>query len=163
MAGRHKKHREDPNARQEQDRLICYRYAQCRNASSVGKEFGVSRMYVSRAWERLSEEERRALTDTTEEVSEQLNRRIIEAEQIAGDSFVRKIVEARNLAADELLRRFQKDIKMISDKNFATLFRLVANITPSDEDDPGQNDTYRRLRETIRQDIDNTNSNKHEK
>lgn len=142
--------------KREQDKLICYRYAQCHNATTVGKEFGVSRMYVTRAWARMTEDERAALADTTEQVDEQLNQKILDAERIASDNFVQKVVQARELLADELLKRVQGvSIRTISNKDFTSLLRLVANISaPEKTDDGDQPDTLRRLRESIRDDIE---------
>ncbi len=162
MAARKKaKQREketDLQSRQERDKLICYRYAQCRNASTVGKEFGVSRMYVTRAWGRLSEDEQNALLDTSQQVDEELNQKILDAERIAGDAFVRKIVQAREIAAEELLRRFTgPNIKMISNKDFTSMLRLIAAISATEKADEHTEtqDTFRLHRESIREDIDN--------
>lgn len=113
-------------------------------------------MYVTRAWARMTEDERAALADTTEQVDEQLNQKILDAERIASDNFVQKVVQARELLADELLKRVQGvSIRTISNKDFTSLLRLVANISaPEKTDDGDQPDTLRRLRESIRDDIE---------
>lgn len=148
--------------KQERDKLICYRYAQCRNASLVGKEHGVNHMYVLRAWERLTDDERDALLNVREQIDEELNRKLIKAEQIAGDEFVANVVRARELIGKELIRRCTgKDIRIISDKDFTSLTRLVASITSSGEedknDDSPQSSTFSAYRQAIQGKINDTN------
>lgn len=160
--GRRKTRREKaPNgelSKAELDKLVCYRYAQCGNATLVGKEFGKSRMYVTRAWERLSEEERSALQSTRDEVDEDLNRRIIEAEHIAGDTFMRNIIAARELAGNEILRRFQDvNLRMMPNRDFTALVRLLCNVTAPEQEgqeEKEKQDTFRLRRESIREDIE---------
>lgn len=154
----------DPLSKQEMDKLICYRFAQCHNACTVAGEFGVSRMYVARAWARLPKEQQEVLFDTSDDISEELNQKIIDAERIAGDGFVRKVIQAREMAADELLRRFkQNNIKGISDKDFTSLLRLVSTI-PADgaEGDTDSGSTFRQHRESIREEIENLQNTDYE-
>ncbi|MEG1622796.1 MAG: hypothetical protein RR330_05430 [Alistipes sp.] len=152
---------QDPTTlgKRERDRLMCYRFAQLRNASAVGAEFGVSRMYVSRLWDRITNEEREMILDTSKEVVEDLNKKIITAEKIAGDEFIANVVKAREMAGRELIRRFTgKDIRMISNKDFSSLLKLVSDIAVNKgnetEIDP-INSTFRQHREAIRNEIDN--------
>lgn len=140
--------------KQERDKLICYRYAQLRNASRVAQEYGVSRMYVTRTWERLTDDERETMLSVREQVDEDLNRKIIKAEAMAGDEFTANVVKARELLGKELLRRCSgKDIRMISDKNFTSLLRLAATIVApdnnSDKPDNGEENIFNTLRQTI--------------
>ena len=144
--------------KEERLKLICYRYAQCGNATTVGKEFGVSRMYVTRAWDRLTEDERTAIKQTKEQVDEELNQKIIDAERIAGDTFMRNVIAARELAGREILRRFNDaHIQDMSHKDFAALTRLLCNITTPEEQSPEEQekqDTFRQRREAIRESIE---------
>ena len=144
--------------KQERGKLICYRYAQLRNASRVAQEYGVSRMYVTRTWERLSPDEREALLSVREQVDEDLNRRIVTAEAAAGDEFTANVVQARELLGKELIRRCTSvSLKEISDKDFTSLLRLVATIaTPgnnSDKPNGPEEDFFNALRQSIRKSI----------
>lgn len=154
-------------AKQETDKLICYRYAQCHNASRVAKEYNVNHMYVTRAWNRLSEEERNALLEVREQVDDELNHKLIKAEAIAGDEFIATVVRARDLMGQELIRRCTgKDIRMISDKDFTSLVRLVVSITiPTDADETNipQSNILRTHRESIQQAINNFTDNNYGK
>lgn len=146
-------------SKQERDKLICYRYAQCRNATIIGREFGVSRMYVTRAWDKLTDDEREAIEHTKEQVDEELNQKILDAERIAGDHFMRNVIAARELAGREILRRFNDaNIRDISTKDFTALTRLLCNIvTPEEQDNPEERekqDTFRQRRESIRANIE---------
>lgn len=161
MARRKSKRRDGDQealSKQEKIKLICYRYAQCKNATTVGKEFGVSRMYVTRAWDRLTSEEREAIEHTKEQVDEELNQKILDAERIAGDSFIRNVIAARELAGRELLRRFNDaHIADISNKDFAALTRLLCSISTPEQENPEEKekqDTFRQRRESIRENIE---------
>lgn len=160
MARRKSKREQAANGdlpKEELDKLICYRYSQSGNATAVGKEFHVSRMYVTRAWDRLSKDERDAIEDTKEQVDEELNQRILDAERIAGDTFMRNIIAAREQAGREILRRFNDaNIRDIDNKDFASLMRLLCNIcTPEQKnEDIEKLDTFRLRRESIREDIE---------
>ena len=140
--------------KQERDKLICHRFAQLRNASRVAREYGVSRMYVTRIWERQSEEERDALLSVREQVDEELNRKIAKAEAIAGDKFTANVVQARELLGEELIRRCTSvDIREISDKDFTSLLRLVATIVAPDNDPDKPRNTEDSIFNTLRQTI----------
>ena len=144
--------------KQERDKLICYRYAQLRNASRVAQEYGVSRMYVTRTWERLSSDERETLLSVREQVDEDLNRRIVKAEAAAGDEFTANIVHARELLGKELIRRCTDvSLREISDKDFTSLLRLVATIAAPGEGSDKPNDPaadfFNSLRQSIRKSI----------
>lgn len=161
MARRKTKRSEASNgdlSKEELNKLICYRYAQCGNATTVGKEFKVSRMYVTRAWDRLTEDERTAIKHTKEQVDEELNQKILDAERIAGDTFMRNVIAARELAGREILRRFNDiHIQDMSNKDFAALTRLLCNITTPEEQAPEEvekQDTFRQRRESIRASIE---------
>lgn len=142
--------------KQERDKLICYRYARLRNATRVAQEYGVSRMYVTRLWERMPADERETLLSVREQVDEELNRKIVRAEAIAGDSFVADVIKARELLGRELLRRCtEEDIRLMTDKDFASLLRLAASIaTPGGEGDADkEDDIFRTLRQHIQASI----------
>lgn len=146
--------------KRERNRLICYRFAQLRNATAVAKEFDVNRMYVSRLWDKLANEDREAILETSKEVTEDLNQKIVDAEKIASDGFIANVVKAREMAGKELLRRFtSKDIRMVSDRDFASLVKLVADIATTNSDDNSKvdplNSTLRMHREAISDDINN--------
>lgn len=144
--------------KQERDKIICYQYARCRNASRVAKEHGVSHVYVLRAWNRLSEEERDALFETREQVDEELNEKLLQAERIAGDTFIANLVFAREKLGRELVRRCTgDDIRTLSDKDFTSLLRLVATVTAPEEEKEEQrseNSTLRAYRQAIREEIE---------
>lgn len=144
--------------REELDKLICYRYAQCGNATSVGNEFKVSRMYVTRAWKKLSREEREAIKHTSEQVDEELNQKIIDAERIAGDTFMRNVIAAREIAGREILRRLNDaHVKDMGNKDFVALTRLLCNITSNEQptnEEREKQDTLRQRRESIRTEIE---------
>lgn len=147
-------------SKEERNKAMMYRFAQTRNAVQVGEEFGVSRMYVKRAWDKLSEEEKNTLLDTEQQISEELNQKIIDAERISGDAFVRKIVEARMLGAEELLRRFkEQDIRMIPNKDFTSMMRMLLTVTgiedKEDTEEKERQSTQRSRRESIREQIEN--------
>lgn len=144
--------------KQERDKLICYRYAQLHNASRVAQEYGVSRMYVTRTWERLSSDERETLLSVREQVDEDLNRRIVKAEAAAGDEFTSNVVQARELLGKELIRRCTSvSLQEISDKDFTSLLRLVATIAApgdnSDKPDGPADDFFNALRQSIQKSI----------
>lgn len=144
--------------KQERDKAICYRFAQLRNACHVAKEFGVSRMYVSRLWNKLAPEDREALLSIREQVNDDLNRRIMQAEHISGDSFTSKIMKARENLGDELIRRCDKKVvQSMSNRDFTSLLRLVASIANPSENPTdsvkGKNDFFGSLRESIDQSI----------
>lgn len=144
--------------KQERDKLICYRYAQLRNASRVAQEYGVSRMYVTRTWERLTPDERETLLSVREQVDEDLNRRIVKAEAAAGDEFTANVVHARELLGKELIRRCTDvSLRNISDKDFTSLLRLVATIAaPGDNSDKPSgpaDDFFNALRQSIQKSI----------
>lgn len=144
--------------KQERDKAICYRFAQLRNASRVAKEFGVNRMYVTRLWNRQTEDEKETLVSVREQVDEDLNRRILKAESIAGDTFVANIVAARENLGRELIRRCgEKIVREISDRDFTSLLRLVTAIAspPGNTEEPGKDkgDFFDSLRESIDQSI----------
>lgn len=147
--------------KEERDKLINYRYARLRNASRVAQEFGVSRMYVSRLWDRLPDAEREALLEVREQVDEDLNRKIAKAEEMAGDEFTANVVRARSLLGRELLRRCTgEDIRMLSDKDFTALLRLAATIASPDDGckNPGttpEESIFNTLRQSIHVSINN--------
>lgn len=143
--------------KQERDKQICYKYARCRNASQVGKEFGVSHVYVLRAWKRLSDDERAALLDTRDQVDEELNRKLIQAERIGGDKFIADLVRAREFLGQEILKRCTgTNIHLISNKDLTSLARLVVTVTSPDQvnDTKQENETLRAYRQSIREQID---------
>lgn len=154
-----KKATEDVLSKEERNKAMMYRFAQTRNAVQVGEEFGVSRMYVKRAWDKLPEEEKDALLDTEQQISEELNQKIIDAERISGDAFVAKIIEARMLGAEELLRRFKEcDIRMIPNKDFTSMMRMLLTVTGIDNqtenEEKERQSTQRSRREAIREQIE---------
>ncbi|MEG2370814.1 MAG: hypothetical protein RSB23_06590, partial [Alistipes sp.] len=111
-------------------------------------------------WDKLANEDREAILETSKEVTEDLNQKIVDAEKIASDGFIANVVKAREMAGKELLRRFtSKDIRMVSDRDFASLVKLVADIATTNSDDNSKvdplNSTLRMHREAISDDINN--------
>lgn len=146
--------------KEEFDKIICYRFSQVKNATKVGEEYGVSRMYVKRAWARQTKDERETLKQMREQIDEDLNQRIIDAERVAGDHFMQNIITSRELAGREILRRFADPLlRDMTDRDLASLVKLLHTITteqPPQPEDNEKQDTFRLRREAIRADIERT-------
>lgn len=140
----------------------CYEYAKVRNFNIVAKHFGCHPETIRRAWNEMTEEERAELENIEVDVNLDLNDKLLIAEKAAGDTFIQDIMAARIIAGRELLNRFQHGkIEFISNKDFASLLRLIATITPVTEKEkesaPKDNNTFRALRDSIMDDINNQN------
>lgn len=164
--GRHKKKTPKKSSsegrlnREELKKRYCYEYAKVRNFNIVAKQFGCHPESVRRAWNELSEEERSELENIEIDVNLDLNDKLLIAEKAAGDSFIEDVMAARIAAGRELRNRFQRGkIENISNKDFASLLRLIAVIAPATEKEkestPTQNSTFRAMRDSIMEDINN--------
>lgn len=156
---------------------LCYDYARCRSFSNVARKHGVHPQAVKRAWEALSDEEQQSIIDTQQQSDERvaerieqisltnsdthiatLNKKTIIADTLTEDAFVRKMIKARNALGDELLRRCDPAyISTIEDKNFISLIRAILPATQKNEEDNNnsENDTFRKMRNSIEMDIIN--------
>lgn len=156
---------------------LCYDYARSRSFSNVARKHGIHPQAVKRAWEALSADERQSIIDTqqlsddrlaerVEQISltgrdtpvVDLNKKTIIADALTEDAFVRKMIKARNALGDELLRRCDPTyISTIEDKNFISLIRAILPATQKNEEDNNnsENDTFRKMRDSIEMDIIN--------
>lgn len=146
--------------KEELKKRYCYEYAKIRNFNIVAKQFGCHPESVRRAWNELSEEERMELENIEVDVNLDLNDKLLIAEKAAGDSFIEDVMAARIAAGRELRNRFQHGkIEFISNKDFASLLRLIAVIAPATEKEkesaPKENNTFRAMRDSIMDDINN--------
>lgn len=73
---------------------------------------------------------------TEDEMVEALNRSTMKAEALVSDGFVENVIQARMLLGQELTRRCGDSLRlqMMSNKDFATLLRLVATISEPQKD-----------------------------
>lgn len=167
--GRHKKKVAKKSAsdgklnKEELKKRYCYEYAKIRNFNIVAKQFGCHPESVRRAWNELSEEERMELENIEVDVNLDLNDKLLIAEKAAGDSFIEDVMAARIAAGRELRNRFQHGkIEFISNKDFASLLRLIAVIAPTTDKEketaPKENNTFRAMRDSIMNDINNQNN-----
>lgn len=148
--------------KEELKKRYCYEYAKIRNFNIVAKQFGCHPESVRRAWNEISEEERMELENIEVDVNLDLNDKILIAEKAAGDSFIEDVMAARIAAGRELRNRFQRGkIEFISNKDFASLLRLIAVIAPTEKEKetaPKENNTFRAMRDSIMNDINNQNN-----
>lgn len=102
----------------------------------------------------VPQEAREGLTD--DDVVEALNRSTIRAEAFVSDGFVENVMQARMLLGQELTRRCGDSLRlqMMSNKDFATLLRLVATISePTKDKDDDENSKCGGTLERLRLDI----------
>lgn len=112
----------------------------------------------------VPQETREGLTD--DDVVEALNRSTIRAEALVSDGFVENVKQSRMMLGQELVRRCGDTFKLqlMSNKDFATLLRLVSTIAEpqQDKDDESatkQGGTLERLRMNIASEIYKQNIN----
>lgn len=178
--------------REEFEHRLCYAYVECGSYGAVAKQFGTHSQTVKRAWLKLTDEQQQSIRDahartsqnlqhklrrsifksepeataglTRDDIIEGLNRQTMRAEALVSAEFVDNVIESRKLLGQELRRRCGDEMRLanMSDKDFATLFRLVASTfeNPDDKgaDTPEQGSTLKRLRMSIEQEIYQTNT-----
>ncbi len=112
----------------------------------------------------VPQDAREGLTD--DDVVEALNRSTIRAEALVSDGFVENVKQSRMMLGQELVRRCGDTLKLqlMSNKDFATLLRLVSTIAEpqQDKDDESatkQGGTLERLRMNIASEIYKQNIN----
>lgn len=92
------------------DAMICTEFANNGRPAIIGKKYGVHHTYVTRLWEKLSEEEKHAFRLKAEDVRDIATERIVAEQADAITTITEELVNLTQLSLAEYARRLRSPV-----------------------------------------------------